>query len=97
MGRSTDDTLLQCLLALCRYHGSASTPDTLLGGLPLDKGILTPGLFERAAARVGLSSRVISREARTIEPALLPAVPPVAEAVSARLRLSRSQRRLSLQ
>ncbi len=74
MGRSTDDTLLQCLLALCRYHGSASTPDTLLGGLPLDKGILTPGLFERAAARVGLSSRVISREARTIEPALLPAV-----------------------
>ena len=32
----TDDPLLQCLLALCRYHGNASTAEAVMGGLPVD-------------------------------------------------------------
>ncbi|TDG15256.1 type I secretion system permease/ATPase [Seongchinamella unica] len=70
----TEDPLLQCLLALCRYHGNASTAEAVMGGLPVDSGQLTPSLFERAASRVGLTSRIVYRNPREIEPALLPAV-----------------------
>ena len=69
-----DDSLLQCLLALCRYHGSASPAEALSGGLPLVNGRLTPGLFERAAGRVGLVSRIVERAASDIEAELLPAI-----------------------
>lgn len=74
MTASSDDSLLQSLLALCCYHGSASTAEALVGGLPLENGLLTPALFERAASRVGLVSRILPRSARDVEPALLPAV-----------------------
>ncbi|MEH6585116.1 MAG: type I secretion system permease/ATPase [Halioglobus sp.] len=70
----TDDPLLQCLLALCRYHGNASTAEAVMGGLPAEAGMLTPALFERAASRVGLTSRIVYRSPDQIEPALLPAV-----------------------
>tara|TARA_R110000823_G_scaffold27609_12_gene80410 strand:+ start:11372 stop:13474 length:2103 start_codon:yes stop_codon:yes gene_type:complete len=66
--------LLQCLLALCRLHGSGTTAEALTGGLPLADGMLTPSLFERAAARAGLASKVVRRRAADIAPALLPAV-----------------------
>ena len=70
-----DDPLLQCLLALCRYHGSASTPEALASGLPLDsEGRLTPGLFARAASRAGLVSRTRPVAVEDLEPELLPAV-----------------------
>ncbi|MEP6388399.1 MAG: type I secretion system permease/ATPase [Halioglobus sp.] len=74
MTARADDSLLQCLLALCRFHGSASTAEAVAGGLPLEQGYLTPALFERAASRVGLASRIIHKSADQIEPALLPAV-----------------------
>jgi ATP-binding cassette subfamily C protein LapB len=74
MTARNEDSLLQCLLALSRYHGSATTAEALCGGLPLEGGYLTPGLFERAASRVGLVSRVIYKAVDQIEPALLPAV-----------------------
>ena len=71
---TAEDTLLQCLLALCRYHGNASTAEALVGGLPLEHGRLTPGLFERASSRAGLVSRVLEQPADSIERELLPAV-----------------------
>ncbi len=74
MTARADDSLLQCLLALCRYHGNASTAEAVAGGLPLEAEGLTPSLFERAASRVGLASRVVYKRADEIEPALLPAI-----------------------
>ena len=74
MTASAEDPLLQSLLAVCLYHGSASTAEALVGGLPLDNGRLTPALVERAAGRVGLVSRILERSARAVEPALLPAI-----------------------
>jgi ATP-binding cassette subfamily C protein LapB len=74
MSARADDSLLQCLLALCRYHGTTSTAEALVGGLPLEEGELTPALFERAASRVGLASRIVYKRADDIEPALLPAI-----------------------
>ncbi len=74
MTARSDDPLLHCLLALCRFHGTASTAEAVAGGLPLEEGKLTPSLFERAASRVGLASRVVYKPANQIEPALLPAI-----------------------
>lgn len=68
------DSLLECLLALCRFHGAGTTAEAVCGGLPLKDGRLTPDLFERAAARAGLSSKLVYRDASDIESALLPAV-----------------------
>jgi len=68
------DTLLDCLLVVARAHGRALTPDAVLAGLPLERGRLTPALFERAARRAGLASRIVRQPLARIEPALLPAV-----------------------
>lgn len=73
------DTLLDCLLVVARAHGRALTPDAVLAGLPLERGRLTPALFERAARRAGLASRIVRQPLARIEPALLPAVLLLAE------------------
>jgi ATP-binding cassette subfamily C protein LapB len=70
----SDDALLQCLLTVCRFHGGGTTAAAVCTGLPLKDGRLTPDLFERAAARVGLASKIVYRDIVEIEPALLPAV-----------------------
>ena len=73
------DTLLDCLLVVARAHGRALTPDAVLAGLPLERGRLTPALFERAARRAGLASRIVRQPLARVEPALLPAVLLLAE------------------
>ena len=73
------DTLLDCLLVVARAHGRALTPDAVLSALPLERGRLTPALFERAARRAGLASRIVRQPLARIEPALLPAVLLLAE------------------
>lgn len=74
MAPQTDDTLLQCLLALCRFHGAASTAEALTSGLPLESGRLVPSMFERAASRAGFVSRIIDKDVRQVDRALLPVV-----------------------
>ncbi len=71
---SPDDPLLECLLAVCRFHGAGTTAAAVCGGLPLKDGRLTPDLFERAAARAGLTSKIVYRDITEIAPALLPVV-----------------------
>ena len=44
-----------------------------MAGLPVEKQ-LTPGLFSRASARVGLISKIVSKPLEKLNPALLPAV-----------------------
>ena len=73
--RESVDDLLECLLVLARTHGRPITPEAAVAGLPLDAGIgLTPSLFERAARRAGLSSRVQACDLDALNQALLPAV-----------------------
>ena len=73
-GQRGTDPLLGCLLAVAQAHGQSVTPDGVLAGLPLEGGRLTPALFERAAHRAGLASRIVRQALDHIEPALLPAV-----------------------
>ncbi len=68
------DELLFCLLILARSHGEAATRDGALAGLPLEQGRLTPALFERAARRSGLASRVVSQPLTALKGELFPVV-----------------------
>ena len=68
------DPLLGCLVELTRLHGRPSTRAALSAGLPLEGGCLTPSLFARAAARAGLSSRIVRRRLDDIDSVLLPVI-----------------------
>lgn len=68
------DPLLDCLVELSRIHGRPSTHAALTAGLPISASGLTPSLFQRAAARAGLSSKVVRRPLDKIDAALLPVI-----------------------
>ncbi len=71
---SQHDELLNCLLILARSHGETLTRDAALAGLPIEGGRLSPSLFERAAKRAGLSSRIVYSPIKQLRAELLPAV-----------------------
>ena len=69
-----DDPLLACLVALTRLLGRPASASALMAGLPLPDGLLTPGLFARAAARAGLAARGLRRRLEDIDPLALPCI-----------------------
>jgi ATP-binding cassette, subfamily C, bacterial LapB len=68
------DELLECLLSVALAHDHAVTPDALTAGLPLEEGRLTPGVFPRAAARAGMTARIVKSRMVQLNPALFPVV-----------------------
>ncbi len=68
------DPLLQCLFAVAKAHGRAVHRDTVLSGLPLREGRLSPALFARAARRAGLASKAVRRPLQRLNEALYPVV-----------------------
>ena len=74
MNTQVNDPLVQCLIGLSRHHGTATTVEALVSGLPLEAGLLTPRLFTRASQRVGLTSNLVQQQPSAIVGALLPAV-----------------------
>jgi ATP-binding cassette subfamily C protein LapB len=71
---SGNDELLACLLIVARSHGESATRDAIMAGLPAEHARLTPGLFERAARRAHLSSKLASSPLVSLKSALLPAI-----------------------
>jgi len=71
---SSVDALLDSLLILVRAFGGNQTRDTIVAGLPLKEGKLTPSLFERAARRAGMRSNIVATSLDNINPALLPTI-----------------------
>lgn len=69
-----EDPLLDCLLEVSRLHGNTTTRSALIAGLPLTGHVLPPSLFNRAAARAGLSSKVIRRTLKTLPKEALPII-----------------------
>ena len=55
-----EDPLLDCLLEVSRLHGNTTTRSALIAGLPLTGHVLPPSLFNRAAARAGLSKECLA-------------------------------------
>ncbi len=69
------DPLLECLLVISRAHNRTLTRDAALAGLPMERQeVLSPGLFDRAAARAGLSCNILQRPLEKLNPSLFPAV-----------------------
>ena len=68
------DSLLACLVALTKHFDRPMSPDALTSGMPLVDDRLTPALFIRAAARAGLSAKLVKRPLSRISPLVLPAV-----------------------
>jgi len=68
------DPLLECLLLIGRCHGRQASRVAVTAGLPLDEQGLTPGLFARAAQRLGLAARVLSKSLTDLRATALPAV-----------------------
>ncbi|MEK0081879.1 type I secretion system permease/ATPase [Benzoatithermus flavus] len=73
-GSAVDDPLLDSLVALARLLDRPASAQALTAGLPLVQGRLTPELFPRAAARAGLSARLLRRPLEAIDPLALPCV-----------------------
>ncbi|MBB1471206.1 type I secretion system permease/ATPase, partial [Pseudoalteromonas sp. SG41-5] len=66
--------LVDCLAILCHYHDREFSRETLLNGLPLEQGNLTPSGFSRAAKRIGFKTKVVNKQLIKINTALLPAI-----------------------
>lgn len=69
-----DDPLLGCLTILCTLLERNISSEALTAGLPLVDGMLTPELFQRAAERAGVSSRLQRRDLDSITKLSLPCV-----------------------
>ncbi len=68
------DPLLGCLVAVTKHFGRPSTPQSLIGGLPLEGNRLTPALFLRAADRADLSARIVKRRLNALPEYVLPVI-----------------------
>ena len=68
------DPLLEALVAMTRLHHKPRSAESLVAGLPLDDGILTPALFVRAATSAGFNASYTQRALNTITEMLLPVV-----------------------
>jgi ATP-binding cassette subfamily C protein LapB len=69
-----DNSLLECLLFIARFHDRELSRETAIVGLPVDNGVLTPSNFSRAAKRASFASSLKKRELSQINPSLLPAI-----------------------
>ncbi len=68
------DGLLECLLIVARAHGELPTRQAVMAGLPAEQARLTPALFERAAKRTRLNSRLVKCPLADLKDGLLPAI-----------------------
>lgn len=69
-----EDSLLQCLLLVAGLHDRPLTATAATAGLPLERQRLTPALFERAAERAGLSSKLVRLPLAELDQAVCPIV-----------------------
>ena len=69
-----NDALVECLLIISRHHNQEISRESLISGLPLVDGQLTPSLVQRASKRLQMSSQVQNRKLSQINHNLLPAI-----------------------
>ena len=69
-----DDPIADCLVMLSKIYGQPISRTALRAGLPLENNRLSVSLTSRAAARAGLSSRVLSRPIKQMSTLELPCI-----------------------
>ena len=60
--RQAFDVLLECLVYFAGYYHKQFSRPSMVAGLPLRDGKLTPSLFVRAARRIGINAKVVDRD-----------------------------------
>lgn len=82
------EALLDALVLYTQLYHKPFSAETLVAGLPIEKGQSAPdlfslqaakGLFSRAANRAGLSTRLVKRPVKNISPLQLPMIVPLAD------------------
>jgi len=75
-GETVDETdsLLDCLVIICRLHGVIISKNALIAGLPLDDGKLSPLTIKRAAERANLSVNIFKKSFMQLRGEFLPAI-----------------------
>lgn len=68
------DALLECLILYTRQTQQPYSKDTLIAGLPIEDGQLTPELFQRAAERAQLNASFKQRTLTQIPQLVLPCI-----------------------
>lgn len=71
---NVSDSLLDSLHMICRLHGNPISKDALIAGLPLQNGMLTPSLVERAGTRANLICNVLKKSLDQIRAEFMPAI-----------------------
>lgn len=66
--------LAASLLRMLNHHGIQMSMDSLLAGLPIEGGVLTPSMFSRAAERAGLLSHIVSSPLNKLNSILFPVI-----------------------
>ncbi len=72
--REARDPLLACLVTITQLLHMPQSEQSLLAGMPLEDGQLTPDIFIRAAERVNISASMVERDLTELTADLLPAV-----------------------
>ena len=66
--------LAASLLRMLNHHGIQMSMDSLLAGLPIEGGVLTPSMFGRTAERAGLLSHIVSSPLNKLNSILFPVI-----------------------
>ncbi len=69
-----EDTLLESLLFLSKYHKRTASAESLIAGLAIYDSLMTPSMFEKSAKRIGLITKPVKRKLNEIDNLVLPAV-----------------------
>ena len=69
-----EDTLLESLLFLSKFHKRTASAESLIAGLAIHNTLMTPTMFVKSAKKIGLIVKSVSRKLHEIDNLALPAV-----------------------
>ena len=69
-----EDTLLESLLFLSKFHKRTASAESLIAGLAIHNTLMTPSMFVKSAKKIGLIVKSVSRKLHEIDNLALPAV-----------------------
>ncbi len=68
------DTLLECLLALTKYHERPASAESLTTGLAIYDNVMSPSMFAQSAKRIGLITKTVKRDIKNLSTLAMPSV-----------------------
>jgi ATP-binding cassette subfamily C protein LapB len=72
--KNEEDTLLESLLFLSKFHKRTASAESLIAGLAIHNTLMTPSMFQKSAKKIGLIVKAVNRKLIDIDNKALPAV-----------------------